>query len=200
MVKYMWPFNLNPLALCPLVLLPLSLNAQAQVQNKDLQEARLLMKTFGGELKSVLQTVIATDGPVKALEVCNLQADPIAKKNSLSSDWSVGRTSLKVRNINNKPDEWELMALRQFEKRKSTGEDIAKMEYSDIINNGDNTMLRYIKPIPTAGLCVTCHGNNLSDELSKKVTMLYPFDKAIGFNVGDIRGAFSLKKTLPRAN
>lgn len=198
MVKNMWPLNLNALLLCPLVLLPASLHAQ--VQNKDLQEARLLMKAFGGELKSVLQAVMTTDGPIKALEVCNLQATPIAQKNSLLSDWNVGRTSLKVRNINNEPDEWELMALRKFEKRKSTGEDIAKMEYSEIINNGDNTMLRYIKPIPTAGLCVTCHGNNLSDELSKKVTMLYPFDKATGFNVGDIRGAFSLQKILPRTD
>jgi len=197
MAEYMRSFNLNTLLACPLILLSLTLNAETEIQHKDLQEARLLMKTFGGELKSVLKTAMTTDGPVNALEICNIQAIPITKKNSSSSDWNISRTSLKVRNMGNEPDEWEKMTLLQFERRKSAGEDVSNMEYSEVVNDGTNTVLRYMKPIPTAGLCVTCHGNNLSNELSKKITMLYPRDKATGFNIGDIRGAFSLQKILP---
>ena len=194
----MHAFNINTLLVACLLLLTFSSNALAEtiISNADLKEARLLVKTFGGELKLELETAMRTGGPAKALEVCHLQAGPIAKKLSLSSGWSVGRTSLKVRNIDNKPDEWEAMTLLQFEKRKAAGEDVKKLEHSEIVKVDDKMVLRYMKTIPTAGLCISCHGSRLSEDVSKKVTLLYPYDQATGFNIGDIRGAFSLQKNL----
>jgi hypothetical protein len=53
-----------------------------------------------------------------------------------------------------------------------------------------------MKPIPTAGLCVTCHGGEMSEEITKKIKSLYPNDQATGFMVGDIRGAFTLQKII----
>lgn len=137
-----------------------------------------------------------TEGPIKALEVCNIQAEPIADKNSDLSDWTIARTSLKVRNENNAPDEWESTVLEQFEKRKITGEVLKIMDYSEVVKDGDKLLYRYMKPIPTTGLCLTCHGANISDEITKKVKNLYPDDQATGFNLGDIRGAFTLKKEV----
>lgn len=179
-----------------LLVLPMSLNAESELPNNDLQEARLLVKAFSSDLKSVLTTAMKTGGPINALEVCNLQAGPIAEKISSSSGWHVARTSLKVRNIDNEPDEWELKHLLEFEKQKAAGEDLSKLEYSEVVNDGDKTLFRYIKPIPTAGLCVSCHGSSLNEELSKKVKLLYPSDQAIGFSEGDIRGAFTLQKII----
>lgn len=186
--------NINTLLISALLVLPLSSNAETP--DKDLQEARMLVKTFGGELKSTLKTAMKAGGPTKALEVCHLQAGPIAEKISSSSGWRIARTSLKVRNEDNDPDKWELMTLLQFEKRKAAGEDLKKMEYSEVLKEGDNLVLRYMKPIPTNKLCVTCHGSNLNNEIASKVKSLYPYDKATGFKVGDIRGAFSLQKNL----
>ena len=196
MVNYMNSLIISILLVGALLMHSISLNAESESPNKNLQEARLLVKTFGGDLKSVLTTAMKVGGPIKALEVCNLQAEPIAEKISSSSGWHVGRTSLKVRNIDNEPDEWELKTLLEFESRKAAGEELNKLEYSEVINDGNKTVLRYMKPIPTVGLCVTCHGNVLNDDLSKKVKLLYPSDKATGFNVGDIRGAFSLQKVI----
>jgi hypothetical protein len=51
-----------------------------------------------------------------------------------------------------------------------------------------------MKPIPTTGLCLTCHGETLADEVSNKVKVLYPHDNATGFSLGDIRAAFTLQK------
>lgn len=196
MVKYMNSLIISILLVGTLLMLPISLNAEPESPNKNLQEARLLVKTFSGDLKSVLKTAMKVGGPIKALEVCNLQAEPIAEKISSSSGWRVGRTALKVRNIDNEPDEWESKTLLEFEKRKFAGEDLNKLEYSEVVNDGNKTVFRYMKAIPTAGLCVACHGSSLNEELSKKVKLLYPSDKAIGFNVGDIRGAFSLQKII----
>lgn len=133
-------------------------------------------------------------GPIKALSECNIQAMPIAEKNSSSSPWDIARTSLKVRNENNQADEWETQVLQLFEQRKADGEAIETMEYAETIKTAEKTIYRYMKPIPTTGLCLTCHGETLADEVSNKVKVLYPHDNATGFSLGDIRGAFTLQK------
>lgn len=192
--------NTKLLLASALMWLPLLANAIEKIPNEELQQARALVKLFGGELKQVLSTAMQADGPLKALEVCNVQAGPIADKNSSLSTWNIARTSLKVRNESNTADEWEVSVLQQFEKRKAAGEDLKTMEYSEIIPSADKMVYRYMKPIPTAGLCTTCHGVALTAEISEKVKLLYPNDRATGFNLGDIRGAFSLEKVKNISN
>ncbi|MPQ96322.1 DUF3365 domain-containing protein, partial [Thioclava sp. JE_KL1] len=55
---------------------------------------------------------------------------------------------------------------------------------------------RYMKPIPTGAVCLSCHGTHIAPAVKQKLNELYPHDKAVGFNKGDIRGAFSFSKTL----
>ncbi|MEC8427388.1 MAG: DUF3365 domain-containing protein [Pseudomonadota bacterium] len=43
---------------------------------------------------------------------------------------------------------------------------------------------------------MSCHGANLTQNLEQKLDALYPQDQARGYSVGDIRGAFSLRKPL----
>ncbi len=78
--------------------------------------------------------------------------------------------------------------LQQFEQRKQKGEDIATLEYYETTQAG----FRYMKAIPTKGLCLTCHGKTLAEPVKATLAELYPEDKATGFKVGDIRGAFSI--------
>lgn len=190
----MKPFNANALLLCALSVLPFHSNAATAISDQDLQDARSLVKTFGSELKTALKPAMKTGGPVNAINVCNLQAGPIAETISARSDWQVSRTALKVRNASNTPDEWELRTLLQFEQRKAAGEDLKTMEYSELITQEGQSISRYMKAIPTAGLCVKCHGSQLDDAITAKLKALYPHDQAVGFSVGDLRGAFSLQK------
>jgi hypothetical protein len=145
------------------------------------QQARSLVKAFGSDLKSVLITTMKT-------------ASPIAEKNSALSAWDIARTSLKVRNTSNVPDTWETTILRLFEVRKAAIEDINTMEHSEVVQVSEKTVLRYMKAIPTGGLCLVCYGSKLADDVSSKVNELYPNDQATGFKLGDIRGAFTLQK------
>lgn len=182
-----------------LVTLPLLVNANEVTNNitassKDSLEARSLVKAFGSDLKSVLVSTMKAEGPIKALEVCNTEAGSIANKHSALSNWTIARTSLKVRNTNNTPDKWESTVLAQFEQRKAAGENVATMEYSAMVQSDDKTIYRYMKPIPTAGGCLVCHGENISSNIADKINELYPHDQATGFSIGDIRGAFSLQK------
>lgn len=188
--------NIKVLLLGTSLLLALNLHAHEPESSNNVQEARLLTQKFGADLKSVLVSAMQTGGPIAALQECNIKAQAITEINAIASGWRVARTSLKVRNTNNAPDAWERKILQQFEEQRSAGNDLSKAEYSEVVNDGDEAVFRYMKPIITAGLCVSCHGSNLNSEVTKKLQVLYPDDKATGFNVGDIRGAYTFQKSL----
>jgi hypothetical protein len=168
---------------------------QADTHVDDLTlEARVQVKQFAGALKSTLQQGMKTGEPAKAIELCNHQAPVIAVEASQDA-WQVGRTALKTRNPDNRPDSWELQVLEDFERRKAAGESIARLETAVEIDGN----FRYMKAIPTGGLCLSCHGDDLSEPVAAKLRQLYPDDQATGFQAGDIRGAFTLTKKLAAA-
>lgn len=147
---------------------------------------------LGGELKHTLQTAMKTDGPVKSISVCQMEAPKISEGILEKKGISVTRTALNYRNPENKPDDWEKDVLENFEKRKAEGESIKTIEYSELIEHNGDKIFRYMKAIPTGEVCLKCHGDNIAPPLANKINELYPADKAKGFMLGDIRGAFSV--------
>ncbi len=171
-------------------------DAQADVQADNLQtllnQSRQAAKTLGMELKQTLQMSMKKKGPVDSISVCNMKAPEITARVSLEKNMKVARTSLKVRNPENKPDAWEENVLKDFEKRKEQGEPVKQMEYFELTKRNGENVFRYMKAIPTGEVCLTCHGENVSGLLADKIHSLYPDDRATGFNTGDIRGAFTV--------
>ncbi|MAD43713.1 MAG: glutamate synthase [Oceanospirillaceae bacterium] len=165
--------------------------AQAADEAALTAEARQQAKSLGQSLMKTLKHGIELSGPEAAIDLCNTEAPVIAGQLS-EGDWQVGRTSLKVRNPENTPDVWEEQTLHEFEQRLQAGEDPMKIEATRLTENE----FRYMKAIPTGGLCVTCHGAELSEPVKARLAQLYPEDQARGFSVGDLRGAFTLTKTL----
>ncbi|MDA8621973.1 DUF3365 domain-containing protein [Psychrosphaera sp.] len=161
----------------------------AETQSADVDEAKKRIQVFSKTLKSKLKAAISEGGLSKGISVCKTQAPKIAA--DLSTDgWHVSRTSLKTRNPLNVPDEWELETLKYLESEKASGSDFKALNKTQYKNN----KFRYMQAIPTGGLCLSCHGENVSDEVNKALAEHYPNDHATGFKLGDIRGAFSLEK------
>ena len=156
------------------------------------QNSRAAAKALGGELKGVLQASMKASGPVKSLSVCRETAPAIASKISASKGLEVGRTSLKYRNANNKPDAWEIAVLQQFEQRKANGEAAGKLEFSEMTEHNGNKVFRYMKAIPTGEVCLKCHGSSIAEPIKAELDKLYPGDRARDFSKGDIRGAFTV--------
>ncbi len=169
---------------------------QADAHLDKVTEARGVVKQFFGNLKGELQAAMKAGGPVTATSVCQARAPIITDMSSANSGWDVGRTSLKLRNPENKPDTWEKKVLDDFEARKQAGEDLKNMEYSEIVMSDGRKSFRYMKAIPTAELCLNCHGLNIKPEVASLLDELYPTDQAHGYNAGDIRGAFTLQKKM----
>lgn len=151
---------------------------------------------FMQSLKTTLQQSMQEGGPVNAIAVCNLKAPAIAADISTQKGWNIARTSLKVRNPANTPDDWEHRVLNDFQTRKSRGEDPAALEYHEIVKQDGKKVFRYMKAIPTGNVCLACHGEKLEGALGEKIMALYPEDQAIGFKPGDIRGAFTITQPL----
>jgi hypothetical protein len=164
----------------------------------EVKASRVAAQQFGGALKEALQQAMQNGGPVNGIAVCHDKAKQIATDQSWKSGVLIGRTSLKIRNSANAPDNWELAVLRQFEARKIQGEPADKLEFFAVIDDdkGQKTF-RYMKAIPTVALCLNCHGETLSPEVAAKLKELYPNDQAHGFKEGDLRGAFTIAKPLP---
>lgn len=160
-------------------------------------EAVGVMKQFGKALLGEVKKSMGANGPVATVEVCNLKAPQIAEKVSGTSGWDVSRTSLRYRNEGNMPDAWELRVLNDFEARKAAGESVKTMAYSETITDANGqTTFRFMKAIPTGDVCLVCHASEIGPDIEAKIAELYPNDKARGFNLGDIRGAFSLSKPM----
>ncbi len=182
--------------LCGVVALLLPTAALAADTDALKAQAVAKIKTFATTLVGELKGAIKAGGPVNAIGVCNKKAPAIAANLSGDDGWQVARTSLKVRNPGNAPDPWETAVLKRFEARKAAGEDPRRLAYAEIVEEGGEKVFRFMKAIPTKKICLDCHGSNLAPEVAARLDALYPEDRARGFKVGDIRGAFTLSKTL----
>jgi len=159
-------------------------------------EAVSVVKAFGGPLKAALQDGMKNGGPINAISVCHEKAPAIAASASAGTGWDVARTSLRLRNPNNEPDAWELKVLNQFEARKAAGEKPGAIAYGEVVDMDGTKQFRFMKAIGTAEVCLNCHGANLNPDVAAKLDGLYPGDLARGYAIGDIRGAFTLRKKL----
>ncbi|MCW8917020.1 MAG: DUF3365 domain-containing protein [Magnetovibrio sp.] len=186
-----------------LATLALTLSVSTVAHSADTADTKALMgeaagvvKAFGGPLKQTLVGAMKSGGPAEAIGACNEKAPNIAKNAAQATGWSVGRTSLKLRNPGNEADAWEMKVLKQFDERKAAGEKPGAISYGEVVEMDGKKQYRFMKAIGTAELCLNCHGKTLKPEVAAKLDGLYPDDKARGYNVGDIRGAFTLVKDL----
>jgi hypothetical protein len=182
------------LAILCLIESPLSF-AEDEPATKVYRDA---IQELGGALKSELKGAIKTGGFVKALDVCQTKAPKISAELSKKVGFSISRTSLKPRNPNNAPSEWEKDVLEQFEKRKADGENPKSLEFMAVVEKDGQRERRYMKAIMTQGPCLSCHGKDIDAPIVAKLKELYPDDQATGFEAGDLRGAFSITEVLEK--
>ena len=175
--------------------LPIATNADQEISAKH-AEARQIAKTFGGMLKPELGKAMKSGGPVHAVGMCKDKAPEIAKTLSTETGWDVNRVSLKPRAKTAYADSWETETLKWFEAQAAAGKEISKLEKFEIVKVSGQDTIRFMKPLETAAVCLTCHGEAIPQGVTDKVKTLYPFDMATDYKLGQIRGAFSFKQAI----
>ena len=171
--------------------------AQDPQIEQALMEARQISSELADKVRGLLLKEIEIGGLAGAVRVCSEMAQNITREFNARSGHKVRRVSLRYRNPWNIPDEYERRKLEEFDllnKKK-----VMKNEYIEVIDEGGQRYLRYMRPLVALPLCINCHGpnENISAEVKTILSEKYPDDRATGFLVGDLRGAISVKIALP---
>lgn len=171
--------------------------ADGAAEDAALREARAAAMELGGKLKGQLESALKSGGPTAAMAVCQTAAPAIARESSAHYDGDVGRTALRLRNPANAPDPYERATLERFVAAAADGADVATLEHAEIVDEHGRRVFRYMKAIPMQETpCATCHGVDVAAPVRDEIRARYPADEATGFRPGDVRGAFTVMKTL----
>lgn len=140
-----------------------------------------------------VQEQVKTKGYAEAVSFCSTFAPEFGKNKN--AEWAekaraelgakvfrLARISMKNRNPKNAANEKQAMIFSQWLK-----------EGAQPTVYRDNEKVVTMHPIQIATpLCLGCHGDSatLDKKAGQVIQKLYPEDKAVGYKIGDLRGAF----------
>jgi len=178
-------------------LLAVALAGAADDAKKMRDEARQIAAKFINSLGGELRREMDASGPLRSILVCKFYAPEVASALSRETGWRVSRVSLKTRNpALGYPDIWEQKVLAAFDERTAKGESAANLEFAEIVSEPQGKVFRYMKALPVQEVCLNCHGKaeNISDAVRYQLSKDYPHDRGIGYSVGQVRGAVTVKR------
>jgi len=188
--------KITVLAMCFLLLSMNCHSDQHSDTNAEIAAAKTAIKELATSLQSELKAAMQAGGPVAAIGVCNTKAMPITQKVAAEQGMHLGRVSLKNRNPENLPNEWQASVLEDFQRQKAEGKAIDSLAWSETVTVNGEQEFRFMKAIPTGKICLMCHGTEISPQIEQVLADLYPADRATGYGEGDIRGAFVVTRQL----
>lgn len=154
-----------------------------------LEYAMSSQQTLG---KNLVQA-IESGGFEHAISFCNTQAIPLTDSMSQIHSASIKRASDFPRNPDNLANAEELEEIVHFKNLIKKGKSMLEIEPKIKI---ENTQVRFYYPILTNNMCLNCHGvknETVSPEVLSSLSTLYLEDKALGYNINEVRGIWSIE-------
>ncbi len=142
-----------------------------------------------GQLGKNLMGAIKKKGTKEAVTFCNERAYALIDSMAKVNNATIKRVSDKPRNQNSKANTVELAHIEAFKTMLVNQEEV-----KPIVKEAGNTVHFYM-PITTNSMCLQCHGTpnkELKSDIYKTIKSLYPNDKAIGYDVNQVRGIWSI--------
>lgn len=144
----------------------------------------LVAKTFD-TLRNTLLRAIGEHGFAGAVSFCNTEA--LKLTNTFAGEGvAIKRTSDKLRNPMNAPDNLEKEILSEYLNLKKENKELKPVLKKDAAGNH-----HYFKPIIVQTMCLSCHGDKsgpLLPDTWQAIEQKYPNDKAFDYKEGDLRG------------
>ncbi len=164
----------------------LSVKEKETYQTKGKEIAQATFKRMAREVEKNMKE----GGVSQAAPFCNAHADNLTTEMEEKFNVAIKRTSLKLRNEDNAPNDTEKTMLEQFESMLADGK-----ELSPIVELDAAGLPHFYAPIKLKDKCVACHGvigETMKQKTDSIIKVLYPNDRAIGFKEGDLRGMWSI--------
>ncbi|MCO6495140.1 MAG: DUF3365 domain-containing protein [Bacteroidetes bacterium] len=181
-------------------------NRSSNIKDQEMVKEEQVLDTakflaIGKEMASQTQQILLSNvsnaikefGVPGAVNFCNTKAVYLTDSASEMFMAQIGRVSAKNRNPNN--------ALNT-NLDKTAWEEISKMMADKVITDKhlilqEDNEVYYYKAIPIAmPACLACHGEvgkDVSQETFDVIKSVYPNDKAIGYEMGQLRGLWKIK-------
>ncbi|GAB4481853.1 MAG: hypothetical protein OHK0057_37050 [Thermoflexibacter sp.] len=150
------------------------------------QLVKLTFDTLSASLKNAIQK----EGIAGALKFCNINAYALTNMYAEGDEAIIKRASTKNRNATNAADSLETMILAQYEQEKSSSAELLPK----VVTKGK--IVHYFKPILVQVLCLNCHGEvgkGIDEKNYQVIKTLYPADKAVGYQLNDLRGVWHIQ-------
>ncbi len=153
-------------------------------ENIGLMYAVETKKVLGKNLMGTIQK----EGTVEAMKFCNEKAYPLTDSMANHFDAKIKRVSDKPRNPSNKASADELEKIEFFKNAVANNQDI-----KPIVERFRGEKNFYY-PILTNSMCLQCHGksSDIKPDVLASITSLYPDDVAMGYDVNQVRGIWSI--------
>lgn len=160
-----------------------------------LEQGRKAARYLNDTLRKKLMSSIEVAGPSGGVVVCMYQAQALTAEVERNLGVRVKRTSLKIRNPKNAPDDYEKELLSRLADRHREGK--LPPEILEDRWEGGRKVQRYAKPLVVDSFCLICHAKvgNIHPDVRRELEIRYPGDNATGYEVGDLRGIVSV--TIP---
>jgi hypothetical protein len=147
-------------------------------------------------LSNVLMLQIKSGGHAAAVRFCNEQALPMTEALAAQHGIAINRIATRYRNPANAANAYEQALLAEWEPQVRSLEKPAPR----LLNAGDS--LHWYAAITISNpRCLDCHGllaeGDLFPETQAAIKALYPNDKAVNFELGDLRGLWKI--SYPRS-
>lgn len=161
--------------------------ARSEAEREALVRAEGAARKLGGTLKKRLGEALATSTPAGAASVCADEAQRLGEGIAAETGAKVGRSSLRLRNPRNAASPW----VEAWLQAASGGPASAAAPLRAIADGEEGPVARVVLPIAVEAVCVNCHGprEGLGTDVTALLDARYPADAAIGYAVGDLRGA-----------
>lgn len=150
---------------------------------KSLQIFQSLQKSMQKELLAGVKE----GGFKKAINVCNQKAANLEKMAG-NEKVQIKRVSDKPRNPDHAANAQELIVLNKWHKQLAQKQKLTPESFTDAEGN-----FHVMKPITIQkATCLNCHGSedSIQAEVLQEINRLYPDDKAKGYQMNQLRGAF----------
>jgi hypothetical protein len=136
-----------------------------------------------------LAQAIDEDGLEGAMAFCSDAAIPLTREiqEARAGGVALKRTTLRWRNPDNAPDEWEERVLLYLEALEALDPGSVPVE---LTARGPGETVRYYRTLRTAPMCLDCHGaeESVGPEVRDLLRERYPADRATGYRAGELRG------------
>ena len=158
-------------------------------QQAYLNRGKEIAQATFAELSGELAAALEAGGVAGAISYCNLAAYPLVDSLSQVHQAVIRRTSFKVRNLADKPSPVEEKVLQEYQQQEG--------ELKPKVMVVDDQEVAFFAPIKIQPLCLNCHGKvgespGINPDDYAVIKKHYPQDEATGYELGDLRGMWSI--------